>query len=212
MSYSRIVALVFLCVTTVNHSSLSCQSNPWPWTVSEQDYHFPLESVEAGHSIDDLEPLKRVFQDVRLIALGEATHGTREFFQCKHRLLEFLVREMRCRLFAIESSYARCQAINEYVLHGTGHRDEVLAEQGFWCWDTQEVAHMIDWMRAYNQTVEASDKVQFLGFDCQLNEKAGKMIVNLLKEGDPDYYETSLSLLAPLEKHTILEADEQELA
>jgi erythromycin esterase len=53
-----------------------------------------ITSVEAGNGFDDLQPLKRVFKDVRIIGLGEETHGTREFFQFKHRMVEFLVKEM----------------------------------------------------------------------------------------------------------------------
>ena len=56
-----------------------------------------LESPAAGHGFADLQPLKRIIGDARIVALGEATHGTREFFQLKHRLLEFLATEMgRC--------------------------------------------------------------------------------------------------------------------
>jgi erythromycin esterase len=51
----------------------------------------PIATVEAGNGFSDLEPLRRVIGDARIVSLGEATHGTREFFQLKHRLLEFCV-------------------------------------------------------------------------------------------------------------------------
>ena len=51
----------------------------------------PLAAVEAGHGFADLEPLRRIIGDKRIVSLGEATHGTRQFFQLKHRLLEFCV-------------------------------------------------------------------------------------------------------------------------
>ena len=54
----------------------------------------PVKSVVAGNGFDDLQPLKDILKDVRLVGLGEATHGTREFFQFKHRLLEFLAQEI----------------------------------------------------------------------------------------------------------------------
>jgi erythromycin esterase len=49
-----------------------------------------LKTVAAGHGFADLQPLKAMIGPARIVALGEATHGTREFFQLKHRLLEFL--------------------------------------------------------------------------------------------------------------------------
>ena len=50
-----------------------------------------LRTVEARNGFDDWQPLKQLVGAARVVALGEATHGTREFFQLKHRMLEFLV-------------------------------------------------------------------------------------------------------------------------
>jgi erythromycin esterase len=80
----------------------------------------PIKTVEAGNGFEDLKPLKRIFKDVRFVGLGEETHGTREFFQFKHRMLEFLVKEMGFRVFAIEASYSACQNINDYVMGKNG--------------------------------------------------------------------------------------------
>jgi erythromycin esterase len=163
-----------------------------------------LKSVEAGNSFEDLAPLKSIFADARVIALGEGTHGTREFFQFKHRMLEFLVNEMGCRCFAIEASYPDCLPINDYVLYGKGNRDEVLAGQGMWVWNTEEVADMIDWMRAYNQSVPEDKKVQFLGFDCQATKNAGKIVCELIQKGDPEFYEKAVTLLQPFQTYNFL--------
>ena len=46
-----------------------------------------LNTVEAGHGFADMQPLKKIVGDARIVALGEATHGSREFFQLKHRML-----------------------------------------------------------------------------------------------------------------------------
>src|SRR6516225_241427 len=72
----------------------------------------PVKTVEAGNGFQDLRPLKQLFKNVRFIGLGEQTHGTREFFQFKHRMLEFLVNELGFRVVAIEASYSACQNIN----------------------------------------------------------------------------------------------------
>jgi erythromycin esterase len=54
-----------------------------------RQHAIPLRTVKANHGFDDLQPLASVAGDARM-ALGAATHGTREFFQRKHRLIEFL--------------------------------------------------------------------------------------------------------------------------
>ena len=78
------------------------------------DNAIPVKSFEAGHGFEDLQPLKKILKDVQIVGLGEATHGTREFFQFKHRMLEFLVKEMGFTVFAIEASYPECFNINNY--------------------------------------------------------------------------------------------------
>src|SRR5262245_851007 len=84
----------------------------------------PIKSVEAGNGSVDLQPLKQILADARVVGLGEATHGTREFFQFKHRMVEFLVREMNFNVFAIETSYAGCLKVNDYVTGGKVGRAE----------------------------------------------------------------------------------------
>jgi erythromycin esterase len=146
----------------------------------------PLKTVEAGNGFDDLQPLKRVLRDVRFVGLGEATHGTREFFQFKHRVVEFLVREMGFRVFAIEASYSACQNINDYVMSKTDDGAKALDSQGFWTWNTEEVRSMLDWMRAYNQSVSAEKRVKFAGFDIQINNPGKAKLLEYLKRVAPE--------------------------
>src|SRR5947209_4696559 len=110
----------------------------------------PLKTVEAGHGFSDMEPLKSIVGDARIVSLGEATHGTREFFQLKHRMLEFLASEMGFTVFSIEATMPEGFDVNEYVLTGKGDPAKALAALGFWTWDTEEVLDMIRWMRTYN--------------------------------------------------------------
>lgn len=146
----------------------------------------PLRSVTAGSGLDDLMPLKDVLRDVRVVGLGEATHGTREFFQLRHRILEFLVKDMGYTVLAVEGSYAAFMNINDYVLHGKGDRAKVLADQKYWILDTEEVAAMIDWMRAHNQTVPNERKVKFLGIDSNANELAMRLVTDYLGKVAPE--------------------------
>ena len=145
-----------------------------------------IKSIEAGHGFQDLQPLKRVFKDVRIVGLGEETHGTREFFQFKHRLLEFLVKEMGFRVFAIEASYSACQNINDYVMGKMDDGAKALASQGFWTWNTEEVRAMMDWMRAYNASVPSQNQVKFVGFDIQANDTGKAKLLGYLGQVAPE--------------------------
>src|SRR5689334_7225745 len=54
----------------------------------------PLASAEPGSGFDDLQPLRSLIGDARIVSLGEATHGTREFFQLKHRMMEYCISQL----------------------------------------------------------------------------------------------------------------------
>ncbi len=145
----------------------------------------PFDSAEAGQGFGDLSPLKNVIGDARIVALGEATHGTSEFFKMKHRLTEFLASELGFNLFAIEANMPEAYRVNEYVLTGKGDPKELLRGMYFWTWDTQEVLDMILWMRQFN--LSGKGRIQFLGFDMQFGQVAMAKVREFVANADRDY-------------------------
>src|SRR5512133_3429322 len=83
-------------------ATLSPAEDPAPveWI---RDHAIPLSTVVAGNGFADMQPLKQVVGNARVVSIGEATHGTREFFQIKHRMLEFLASEMGFTIFGLEA-------------------------------------------------------------------------------------------------------------
>ena len=144
----------------------------------------PIATTEAGHGFADLQPLKKVIGTARLVELGEATHGTREFFQLKHRMLEFLVTEMGFNIFGIEATMPEGFDINDYVLTGKGDPGRALAALYFWTWNTDEVLGMIRWMQQYNADPRHARKVKFYGFDMQSAPRAAKNALSYLRRAD----------------------------
>ncbi|WP_373519854.1 erythromycin esterase family protein [Pricia sp.] len=155
----------------------------------------PIEHLEAENGFSDLQPLKKILKNVKVVGLGENTHGTREFFQVKHRLLEFLVTEMGFQAFALEASHSNCVPINDYVLYGKGNRENVLTGQGYVVWDTQELLSLIDWIRAYNQRVPDERKVRFYGLDFGYNEVGAEKVAAYLRKYRFKNIEATASLL-----------------
>ena len=134
----------------------------------------PIKYIEPGNDFSDLQPLEKILQDVQVIGLGEATHGTHEFFEIKRRLVEFLVTQMNFTAFALESSFSDCEPINDYILTGKGDRATALTNQNYTAWDTEEFSAMLDWMRDYNQKVPDEKKVRFYGLDILSLQKVGR--------------------------------------
>jgi erythromycin esterase len=159
----------------------------------------PLDTVEAGHGFADMAPLAKVVGKARVVSLGEATHGTREFFQMKHRMVEYLVREHGFTAFAIEANLPECKALNDYVLDGTGDPRKGLDGIYFWTWNTEEVLALVEWIRAWNADSSHSRKVRFYGFDNQVATEAYAFVKARLAQEDPDlaaWMEERLSDLA----------------
>jgi len=144
-----------------------------------------LTTPEAGHGFSDMQPLKKAIGNARIVALGEATHGTREFFQLKHRMLEFLASEMGFTIFSIEANMPEAYQLNDYVLNGQGDPARLLKGMYFWTWDTEEVLAMIRWMREFNQS--GKGRVEFTGFDMQTPTVAARIVGDFVARYDAEY-------------------------
>lgn len=146
----------------------------------------PLRSVVAGSGFTDLQPFKAVVGKAQVVGLGEATHGTKEFFQLKHRMLEFLVEEMGFRVFAIEANLPEAYAVDEYIQTGLGDPAKALKGLYFWTWDTTEVLDQILWMRKYNADPSHPKKLRFYGVDMQEHRVALAQATAWLEKAAPE--------------------------
>ncbi|HMK37690.1 MAG TPA: erythromycin esterase family protein [Bacteroidota bacterium] len=168
-----------------------------------------MKTVQAGSGFDDMQPLKKLIGNARIVCLGEATHGTREFFQLKHRMLEFLVTEMGFTIFGIEATMPEGFDVNEYVLTGSGDPEKALAGLYFWTWDTEEVLDMIRWMRQYNAVPAHTKKVKFYGFDMQFAPRAARVTREYLHRVEPDQDVRTDSLLSVLADPVLVDSYSQ---
>ncbi|MHC4941235.1 MAG: erythromycin esterase family protein [Planctomycetota bacterium] len=134
-----------------------------------------FKTVEAGNGFDDLAFLKKVIGDARIVSLGETTHGSREIFQMKHRLLEFLATEMGFSIFSIEACMPESYAVNDYVEFGKGDPKQLIRGMYFWTWRTEEVRAMVEWMRSFNAA--GKGPLRFTGFDMQTPRLAIKNVL-----------------------------------
>jgi erythromycin esterase len=157
----------------------------------------PLAAVEPGSPFHDLAPLRPVLSKARIVSLGESTHGTREFFQLKHRLIEYCVSELGFTIIAFEANYGSMLAVNDYVMHGKGDIADVIAPGvGFDIYDTEEVLALIEWVRGWN--LNHARKVQFHGLDMQSSPPSALHLLAYLERVAPELAVTSERILAPL--------------
>lgn len=139
----------------------------------------PLATVTPGGIFQDLAVIGLAIGNSKVVAMGEATHGTKEFFQMKHRVFRYLAENKGFRLFALEASMPDCLAMDRFVTKGEGDPKAALAKQGFWTWNTQEVLDLFLWMREFNKKRAAKDQLRVFGFDMQSKSGAIAYFSNL---------------------------------
>ncbi len=157
-----------------------------------QKYVYPLRTaVPDGGDDSDLGILKTLFGDAPIIGLGEATHGTREIFQMKDRMIRYMAQNMGFDIFSIEATMPESYEMNNYTVRGEG--DPVKFLHGtFRIWETEEILDMVEWMRRYNG---GQKKIEFTGFDMQVMDGAFRELERIYP-GD----ETVLSVKENLRK------------
>lgn len=128
---------------------------------------YPLQSASPDYTGDDLEPLSYLGES-KIVGLGEATHGTKEFFQIKHRIFKYLVEEHGFKIFGFECDMGESYYIDKYITEGEGNIDDLMINiMHFWTWRTEEVKALLEWMKSYNTGRSEGEKIHFIGVDCQ---------------------------------------------
>jgi len=178
------LAAVWFYLTAATVAQSAKHQTPTDWIRS---HAIPLQTVEAGHGFDDMQPLAKVVGNARIVALGEATHGTREFFQVKHRMIEFLASQKGFTIFSIEANMPEAYRLNDFVLKGKGDPKQLLKGMYFWTWNTEEVLNMILWMREFNRS--GKGRIEFTGFDMQNPKLAAEIVESFVAAHDNRFKE-----------------------
>jgi erythromycin esterase len=156
-----------------------------PWLKANA---IPLASVQPDAGFADMVPLKAHLLNAHIVAMGEATHGTREFQQLKIRMFRFLVEQLGFTVFGIEANGPESLAVNDYVLGGSGDPERGL---GFAAWKTEDMLALLRWMRQYNQSPAHTRKLKFYGFDMQMPGLAEANVLDYLRRVDPEMVATA---------------------
>jgi erythromycin esterase len=134
----------------------------------------PLSTTSTEADGDDLAALDGIVGDARIVALGEATHGTAEFSRIKQRMIEHLAQKLGFTVVAFEWSWpGQVDALDSYIKTGAGSADPPPG-----AWRTQEVRDLIEWMRAYNAAPGRMRKLSISGFDIQEPKRAAQCVTD----------------------------------
>ena len=138
----------------------------------------------------DLEPLMKRIGDSRIVMLGEASHGTHEYYTWRAAISKKLIEEKGFTCIAVEGDWPDCYRVNQFI---KGHDSEnktvfnVLHEFNrwpTWMWANWEVVALIDWLQKHNLKPTTKNKVGFYGLDVYSLWESMDSIIAYLKKND----------------------------
>jgi protein-L-isoaspartate(D-aspartate) O-methyltransferase len=148
------------------------------------------DAAEAFGSIEaaDLNPLMQRIGSARVVLLGEATHGTSEFYRMRAKITRELIVKKGFCFVAIEADWPDAARVDHYVRHFQYPPSEWTAFARFptWMWRNIEVRDFVSWLRKHNGTVERSRRVAFHGLDLYSLYDSIRSVLSYLDEVDPE--------------------------
>jgi erythromycin esterase-like protein len=155
---------------------------------------------DVAYSLDAPETLDALMEkigDARIVMLGEASHGTHEYYIWRARLSKRLIEEKGFNFIAVEGDWPDCYRVNRYVknLSGSGSSaPEVL--QCFnrwptWMWANWEIVSLVEWMHKHNRNKPLNERAGFYGLDVYSLWESLDELKKYLVHKDPETYQVA---------------------
>jgi erythromycin esterase-like protein len=162
----------------------------------------PLEYEE------DLDPLLDRIGDARCVLIGEASHGTHEYYAWRAALTRRLIAERGFSFVAVEGDYPDCRRVGRSVTLAPDSpadpRDVLDAYERWptWMWANEETVKFTRWLRDHNAGLPSDERAGFYGLDLYSLWESLRAIVDHLAEHRPDYLATALEAYRCFEPHS----------
>jgi protein-L-isoaspartate(D-aspartate) O-methyltransferase len=145
----------------------------------------PIERIE-DHSCDAL--LERI-GEARVVLIGEATHGTSEFYRMRAQITRRLIERKGFRIVALEADWPDAAVVDRYVralVNGHPPPGEAFRRFPAWMWRNDETRSFVEWLRARNAESGIDDRVGFHGLDIYSLFTSIRAVVRYLDRVDPE--------------------------
>jgi len=139
---------------------------------------------------NDLTPLLDDISDRPVVLLGEASHGTHEYYTWRTAISKRLIQEKGFRFIAVEGDWPDCYLLNRYIkgYNDAGPDARTIMEKfdrwPTWMWSNWEVLALIEWLREYNSHLAPQHKVGFYGLDVYSLWDSMKVMIDYLDKED----------------------------
>jgi protein-L-isoaspartate(D-aspartate) O-methyltransferase len=162
------------------HVSGAARSTSLPGLIAEAAAALPDFEDQAFGALFDR------YADRRIVLLGEASHGTSEFYQARAAITRHLIEQHGFSVVAVEADWPDAAAVDRYVRH-LPHREGEAPFQRFprWMWRNTDFLAFIEWMRSYNAGREIGGRAGFCGLDIYNMAASIEAVLQYLDQLDP---------------------------
>jgi len=162
----------------------------------------PLEDTE------DLDPLMEYIGDSRYVLLGEASHGTHEYYTWRAKITQRLIQEKGFSFVGVEGDWPDCYRLNRFAkgYFNSGY-DIYNLMNNFnrwptWMWANWETAAFLDWLKSHNEGLPTNQKVGFYGLDVYSFRESMQAIIDYLEKADPEALKTAKKAMSCFEPYS----------
>ncbi|SHG50234.1 Erythromycin esterase homolog [Salegentibacter echinorum] len=151
-----------------------------------EKYFHPLQSSE------DLDPLIDRIGDSNYVLLGEASHGTHEYYTWRAKISKRLIEEKGFSFIAVEGDWPDCYHINRWVKNIDNSNDSIqkvlskFKRWPTWMWANWETAAFTQWLKKHNERLTDDQKIGFYGLDVYSLWDSLDIMVKYLQKEDPE--------------------------
>jgi erythromycin esterase len=157
---------------------------------------------ELSHKLEkstDLNPLfEMIGGNTKYVLLGEASHGTSEFYSWRSEITKRLITEKKFSFIAVEGDWPDCYNVNRYAkgMPDSGENAyQVLYSFNrwpTWMWANREIVDLVEWLRKYNEKLSEHQKVGFYGLDVYSLWESMESVIKYLQKVDPQAIRTAI--------------------
>ena len=140
---------------------------------------------------DDFRLLHERVGNAQLVLIGEASHGTHEFYRIRAAITKRLITEKGFRAVAVEADWPDAWRVNQYVRGRGTDRDAAESLGGFkrfpqWMWRNADVLDFVGWLQAHNAGMPDAERVGFYGLDLYSLHASMEAVLKYLRVVDPE--------------------------
>ncbi|MGI9035853.1 MAG: erythromycin esterase family protein [Pyrinomonadaceae bacterium] len=148
------------------------------------------KAVPLNNANDVADEILALIGDARFVLIGEASHGTHEFYKCRAEITKRLIAEKNFSAVAVEADFPDAYRVNRYVRKMSDDRTAKEALEDFerfplWMWRNRDVLDFVGWLRAHNDKLDIADKISFYGLDLYSLHASMAAVLKYLDKVDP---------------------------